>query len=51
LNEVTSPALRKLCVNLSVSLRAGVDYLLSLPIDELIELAKEVMELAKRKRV
>jgi hypothetical protein len=46
------PKLRKIVLNLSISLQTGIDYLSSLSVLELLELAKEVHEVVdERKRV
>lgn len=46
------PKLRKIILNLSISLQTGIDYLSSLSVLELLELAKEVHEVVdERKRV
>ena len=36
--------MRKACINLSMTLRAGVDFFLRLPIQELTEIAKEAAD-------
>ena len=46
------PKLRKMIINLSINLQTGIDYLSSLSVLELLELAKEVHEVVdERKRV
>ena len=44
--------LRKLIINLSMTMQTGIDYLSSLSVLELLELAKEVHEVVdERKRI
>lgn len=46
------PMLRKIIINLSISMQTGIEYLSSLSVLELLELAKEVSEVVEeRKRI
>ena len=46
------PRLRKAIIQLSMTTQAGIDYLYSLPVSELLDLMKEVTEVVnERKRV
>ena len=48
---MSASAIRKSVIALSQYLRTGVDYFFSLPIDELNDLAEEVIAHAKRQAV
>lgn len=46
------PKLRKIIIQLSMTVQAGIDYLYSLPLSELLELMKEVHEVVSdRQRI
>ena len=46
---VDGSTFRKLAIRLSTQINTGVDYLLSIPVMELRELAKEVVEIGKER--
>lgn len=43
--------LRKLCVRMSMLTKAGPDYYLGLPLSELVEMVREVNQVAQEQRV
>ena len=45
---VNPPEIKKSCIALSLQLHSGVDWLLGLPLDELNDMAKVVLEIAKK---
>lgn len=44
------PRLRKAIIQLSMTVQAGIDYLYSLPVSELLELIKEVTEVVNERQ-
>ena len=45
------PKLRKLCIRMSLLTKAGPDYYLDLPLNELVEMVEEVGQVVKEQRV
>ena len=45
---VNPPEIKKGCIALSLRLHSGVDYFLGLPLDDLNDMAKVVLEIAKK---
>lgn len=41
--------LRAICLNLSLTLHSGVDFFLSLPVDELVQMAREAANILNGK--
>ena len=43
--------LRKICIRVSLATKTGLEYLMNLPVLDLLDLVKELGELGKQKRI
>lgn len=44
-------AMRRVCLQMAISTRTGLDYFMKMPVTELLELVKELNDIGKKQRV
>lgn len=44
-------AMRRVCLQMAISTRTGLDYFMKMPVTELLELVKELNNIGKKQRV
>nr|DAE68881.1 MAG TPA: hypothetical protein [Caudoviricetes sp.] len=43
--------MRRVCLQMAISTRTGLDYFMKMPVTELLELVKELNDIGKKQRV
>ena len=44
-------AMRRVCLQMAMTTKTGLDYLMKLPVTELLELIKELNDIGKKQRI